>query len=242
MLLPVKKRHHATRKLANFVSFGENTFMATALSKTEVRYPTSDGRPMAETDIHRDQMVALIQMLEYFFADRLEVYVSGNLLLYYVPGNKRKHISPDVFVVFGVAKKKRLYYLAWEEGKNPSVVIEISSKSTKQEDLKKKFELYRDVLQVQEYFLFDPRGEYLQPRLQGFRLRDGEYAPIQLVDGRMPSDILGLELEPEGTSLHLFDPKAGKRLLTPSERAALAEDELERLRRELENLRRQQNS
>lgn len=63
-----------------------------------------------------------------------------------------------------------------------------------------------------------------------------------MVKGRMPSDILGLDLEPEDTTLHLFDPKASKRLLTASERAALAEDEKKSLRRELENLRRQQNS
>src|SRR5437763_6227787 len=94
-----------------------------------VRYPTSDGRPMAETDLHRDLMVNLIQILEYFFLNKPMVYVSGNLLIYFVPGNRRKHISPDVFVVFGVAKKKRDYYLAWEEGKYPSVVIEITSKS-----------------------------------------------------------------------------------------------------------------
>ena len=230
--------------------------MATTISKTEVHYPTSDGRPMAETDIHRDQMVAVIQMLEYFFAARSEVYVSGNPLLYYVQGNKRKHVSPDVFVVFGVAKKKRLYYLLWEEGKGPSVVIEISSSSTKRADLTKKFELYRDILKVQEYFIFDPPGEYLKPRLQGFLLVDGEYVPIAMVDGRMKSELLELELDPEGTTLHLYDPKAGRRLLTPSERAELAEkqnahvaelsrrleDENERLRRELENLRRQQNS
>jgi Uma2 family endonuclease len=237
------------------VTFGENTVMATVISETEVRYPTSDGRPMAETDIHRDQMIALIQMLDHFFADRSDVYVSGNLLMYYVPGDKRKHISPDVFVVFGVPKKKRLYYLTWEEGKNPFVVIEISSKSTKREDLKKKFELYRDILGVQEYFVFDPRGEYLEPRLQGFQLVNGEYVSMTMANGRMPSDILGLELDPEGTTLHLFDPKAGKRLLTPSERAELAEehaslavetnqqleDENRRLRRELDNLRRQKN-
>ena len=51
--------------------------------------------------------------------------------------NKRKHVAPDVFVVIGVAKKKREYYLTWEEGKNPTVVIEITSSSTRQEDIKK---------------------------------------------------------------------------------------------------------
>src|SRR3981081_1879418 len=135
--------------------------MATVSSKAKraLHYPTSDGRPMAENDLHRILMMDLIQTLDYFFADKPMVYVSGNLLIYYVPGNKRKHVAPDVFVVFGVKKEKREYYLTWEEGKNPTVVIEVTSSSTRQEDIKKKFELYRDVLEVKEYFLFDPRRD-----------------------------------------------------------------------------------
>jgi hypothetical protein len=39
-------------------------------------------------------------------------------------------------------------------------------------------------IKVQEYFLFDPLGECLQPRLQGFRLRSGEYRCIRRVKGR----------------------------------------------------------
>jgi Uma2 family endonuclease len=229
--------------------------MATISTKNERRitYPTSDGRPMAETDLHRDLMMALIQILEHHCADKPMVYVSGNLLIYYVPGNKRKHVAPDVFVVIGVAKKKREYYLTWEEGKNPTVVIEITSSSTKQEDIKKKFELYRDVLEVKEYFLFDPRRDYLEPRLQGYRLSKGEYAPIPMIDGRMPSKILGLHLETEGSNLRLFNPETGQWLPTAEERAAQAEErvskvqeqarrleeENQRLRRELEKLLRQ---
>ncbi len=30
-------------------------------------YPTTDGKPMAETDLHRDLMVALIQTLQYYY-------------------------------------------------------------------------------------------------------------------------------------------------------------------------------
>ena len=49
-------------------------------------------------------------------------------------------------------------------------MIEITSKSTKGEDKKTKFELYRDILKVSEYFMFDPTQDYLNPPLQGFRL------------------------------------------------------------------------
>jgi Uma2 family endonuclease len=222
--------------------------MAT-LSRTpfgrKIEYPTRDGRPMAETDWHRDLMSALIAMLQMWYAKVRRVYVSGNLLLYYVPGNKRKHVAPDVFVVRGVSKRKRLYYLLWEERKSPQMIIELTSKSTRKEDLDTKFKLYRDILKVQEYFLFDPFAEYLKPPLCGFRLTDGDYLPIQPIEGRLPSEATGLHLERDGTMLRLYDPATGGWLPTLEEaraRAEAAAEELgaenERLRREIESLRR----
>jgi Uma2 family endonuclease len=205
----------------------------------DIVYPTSDGRPMAETDWHRDIMYALIKVLQSFYTANSNVYVSGNLLLYYVPGDKRRHISPDVFVVKGVPNHPRPYYLLWEEKKRPNLVIEVTSSSTRSEDMKKKFLLYQDVLKVQEYFLFDPFEEYLEPSFQGYRLRQGKYVPIRPAGGRLPSAILGLQLERDGLDLRLFDPKADKWLPTPEERIAQTEAEVERLQRQLETLRRQ---
>ena len=92
-----------------------------------IKYRTSDGRLMAETDDHRELMAALIQTLKSRYAADPDVYVSGNLLVYYVPGNKRRRLAPDVFVVRGVPKHNRDYYLLWEEGKPPEVVIELTS-------------------------------------------------------------------------------------------------------------------
>jgi Uma2 family endonuclease len=223
----------------------------------EIEYPTGDGKPMAETDVHRQDMVDLIDTLGHHFAHEPRVYVSGNLLLYYVEGNPRKHVAPDVLVAFDVPKvPPRDYYLVWKEGKAPDVIFEITSKSTKREDKKTKKELYRDVLEVTEYFQFDPTEDYLKPPLQGFRLVDGEYISIELVNGRLPSQVLGLHLERDGKELRLFDPVTGLRLLTAEERAeaekrlreaAEAERQMiakdnDRLRQEIEALRRRSNS
>jgi Uma2 family endonuclease len=160
--------------------------MSTVVFKTigsNPNYPTSDGRPMAETGHHRILMNDLIESLDAYFADDPTVYVSGNLLLFYEPGNRRRQISPDVFVVKGVAKHKRLNYLTWEEGKGPDFVIELTSSSTRHEDQDTKFRKYRDVLRVKEYFLFDPFGDYLKPPLQGYRLRAGVYQAIRPLQG-----------------------------------------------------------
>jgi Uma2 family endonuclease len=210
-------------------------------------YPTTDGRPMAETDSHRKLMMALIEALDDHFAGDPEVYVSGNLLLFYAEGNRRKHVSPDVFVVFGVPKRDRDNYLLWEERRGPGVVIELTSSSTRKEDRQTKFALYRDVLRVPEYFLFDPFGDWLKPRFQGYRLVAGEYRPMRLKEGRMRSRQLKLWLEPDGKQLRLVDPETGQRLPTRAEarlakeQARLAEEtariqaeaEVERLRAEL---------
>jgi Uma2 family endonuclease len=211
-------------------------------------YPTSDGRPMVETDHHRILMNDLIQTLEAYYADEPMVYVSGNLLLFYEPGNRRRHISPDVFVVKGVPKHERLNYLVWEEGKGPDVTIELTSSSTRHEDQETKFRSYRDVLRVKEYFLFDLFGDYLKPPLQGYRLRAGQYQAIRPIQGRLPSKILELHLERRGTDLRLYNPTTNQGLPTPQERIAQGEEELERLRRqiaqekvEMERLRRQVN-
>jgi hypothetical protein len=128
-----------------------------------------------------------------------------------------------VFVVRGVAKHNRDNYLIWKEKKGPEAAIELTSQSTRDEDVDDKFHLYWDVLKVYEYFLFDPHNEYLQPQLQGYRLIDGQYVRIEPVDGRLPSEILGLHLEANGKELRLYDPATGKWLPTPQEALERAE-------------------
>ncbi len=211
---------------------------ASRINSSSRDYPTSDGKPMAETDDHRQLMVELIETIQWYYRTMPLVYVSGNLLVFYVLGDKRRHVSPDVFVVRGVPKHNRLNYLVWEERKGPELVIELTSKSTMREDLGRKFELYRDKLRVREYFLFDPHGDYLQPPLQGHRLLKGDYVPIKQVAGRLPSKILGLHLEATGRVLRLYDPAVNQWLPTPAELRRQAEEENERLRQEIQALRR----
>jgi Uma2 family endonuclease len=188
---------------------------------------------MGETDLHRQDMVDVIETLEDYFAANPDVYVTGNLLLFYERGNRRKHVAPDVFVVFGVSKQPpRDHYLLWEEGRPPDVVIEITSKTTKREDQRQKRLICRDILKVPEYFQFDPTRDYLKPPLQGFRLVEGEYLPIDPIAGRLRSEKLGLHLEQAATQLRLFDPVAKRRLPTPRERAD--QEALARIRAEAE--------
>ncbi len=190
--------------------------------RDEVEYPESDGKPMAETDVHRDLMAGLIDALKWRYRDDPQIYVSGNLLLYYVEGDPTKSKAPDVFVVKGVEKRLRRIYKLWEEGVAPCAVIELTSKSTRREDQKGKFELYAR-WGVREYFLFDPLNEYLRPALQGYRLRRGGYEVIRADElGRLESKELGVWLERDGTRLRLWDVTTGEEVVDGAERALAA--------------------
>ena len=198
-----------------------------------VHYPTGDGKPVAETPTHRDNLLGLIEALRRHFADDPDVYISGNMFIDYVPGRHRRHVSPDVFVVRGIPDRDRDAYFVWEEGKGPDVVVELTSASTRKEDLVRKFHLYQDTLHVAEYLLFDPKEEYLDPSLRGYRLVEGRYRPIEPDGGRLPSAVLGLHLERHGTDLRLFDPAAGRWIPTRTEAEAAAEAARQRAEDEL---------
>jgi Uma2 family endonuclease len=214
------------------------TPITTKTSLPDIQYPTSDGKPMGETDLHRSVMVAAIETLQMYYATQL-VYVSGNILLYYRPGDKRRHVSPDVMVVKGLEQRDRDNYLLWEEGRAPNVVIEVTSESTREEDLHKKLAIYRDEIRVAEYFLFDPRAEHLQPSLQGHRLSGGRYEPVAPIAGRLPSQELGLHLEADGHQLRFYDPAAQRWLPTRQEALQQKDAALEQKDAEIQRLREQ---
>lgn len=194
----------------------------------DIHYPESDGQPMAETDLHREEMIDLIHALRRRYQDAPDVYVTGNLFLYYVQGDPRAVVAPDVFLVKGVPKGPRRTYKLWEEGRLPSLVIELTSDSTRGEDLSRK-KLCYERLGIEEYFLHDPYQDYLDPALQGFRWANGRYQPIAPeADGSLRSLTTGLLLRTEGVRLRLVDAGTGERLLWDSE----CDELLDRLRRE----------
>jgi Uma2 family endonuclease len=216
-------------------------------AQTHIHYPESDGKPMGETDVHIDALIYLREALRDHFRDDPQVYVAGNMLLYYEEGNPAACVAPDVFAVRGVAKHERRTYKLWEEGQPPAVVFEITSRGSRLEDLGTKRAVYA-MLGVREYFVYDPLGEYLRPPLQGYQLQEGEYQRMPPGgEGELVSQGLGLELRVEQGRLRVVNPATGERLLTPTEAQAArraeaasrrtAEAELERLRAELARLR-----
>jgi Uma2 family endonuclease len=207
----------------------------------EAHYPDSDGEPMAETEIHLEEMVYAWQALKDRFADEPDVFVGADMFLYYRRGDPRAVVAPDGFVVKGVPKRlpgnrQRRKYLLWEEGQAPCFVLETTSESTRVKDREKKG-VYQQ-LGVAEYFQFDPLGEYLSPRLQGFRLVGGRYHPIRpQPDGSLVSQSTGVVIRPEGSELRLTDVATGAPLLRKEEEAK-ARRQAEEARRRAEEARR----
>ena len=168
--------------------------------------------------------------------------MGSDMLVYYVEGDLKRSVVPDVWVTFGVPKlPERRTWLTWLEGKGPDFVLEITSKSTKREDEVSKKTLYEE-LGVKECWQFDPTGDYLDPILKGRELGpNGKYRELALRDRDgvlCHSSLLGLELCLEGGRLFYFDPVRNARLLTSADKddailTAEAERDLEaRLRRE----------
>lgn len=191
----------------------------------EVDYPYCDGQPMAESDAQLQAMLYLLPALRTHYRDCSDVYVGGDMFVYYEAGNPEAVVAPDVFVVMGAAKRAedpRLSYKLWEEAKGPDFVLEVTSRSTWAVDRGEKRALYAR-LGVSEYWLYDPTGERLARRLWGMRLAGGGYRDLVPEAGAraLRSAVLGLELRLEdGGRLRLHDAVAGRDLLGHDEERA----------------------
>ena len=124
-------------------------------------------------------------------------------------------------------------------------MLEVASPGTWREDVGPKRSLYAR-LGVREYFLYDPTGEHLSPRLQGYRLVEGEYVRLPAVESMdrtltLHAETLGLDLWARGERMRFRDPATGEDLLSHEE-AAAAHQAAEARIAELEALLREKSS
>ncbi len=174
-------------------------------------YPSADGQPVAETYDHLYALLTTLEVLKQYLTNR-QATVLGNQFLYYAQGFPKLRVAPDVMVIFDVAPGGRDNYKIWEEGQIPTVIFEMTSFGTKGQDEIFKKTLYEQ-LGVKEYWLFDPKGEWVEQKLRGYRLRGEIYEPIQ--DGR--SEPLQLRLVIEERLIGFYREDTGEKLLIPDE-------------------------
>ncbi|MEH2442130.1 Uma2 family endonuclease [Nostoc sp.] len=188
--------------------------------ESEIFYPSADDQPVAETYDHLYALLTTLEVLKQYLADR-QATVLGNQFLYYAQGFPKLRVAPDVMVIFDVPPGGRDNYKIWEEGQVPTVIFEMTSFGTKGQDEIFKKTLYEQ-LGVKEYWLFDPKGEWVEQQLRGYRLRGEIYEPIQ--DGR--SEPLQLRLVIEGRLIGFYREDTGEKLLITDELAQVLRQEV----------------
>ena len=212
----------------------------------EVKFPPRDiwsEEPSLESYAHLQQILILLQCLEWLWQERNDYFAAANLTIYYSPNQKKSEYfrGPDFFVVLGTERRlDRKSWVVWGEGgKYPDVIVEILSPSTAKIDRGQKKQIYQDIFRTPDYFWFDP--ETLE--LQGFRLMEGQYQAIEPTDrGWLWSDRLGLFLGIYQQQLRYFN-REGELIPTPAEVAkqerqekVLALQQIEQLKSRLREL------
>ncbi len=207
------QRQVIAERIKKFVQDGLNRPLSE--DDPDIFYPSSDGEPLAESDLQFTPLTETVHVLRQRYRDRSDVYVAGTLLLYYRMNDNEVRVAPDVMVVFGVEDYPRDSYIVWrEDGKVPDFVMEIASPGTYSRDVTDKRDVYAG-LGVAEYWRFDPTGNLFSPALEGDRLADGVYQPIPVGTDdagilRGHSDILELDVcVRPGLELKLHDPVNG---------------------------------
>jgi len=190
------------------------------VAQSEIFYPSADGEPVAETYDHLYVLLTTLEVLKQYLADT-QATVLANQFMYYAQGYPKLRVAPDVMVIFDVTPGGRDNYKIWEEGQVPSVIFEMTSSGTKDQDQIFKKTLYEQ-LGVKEYWLFDPKREWQEEQLRGYRLRGEIYETIS--DNR--SEPLQLRLQAEGRLINFYPEDTGEKLLIPDELAQALRQEV----------------
>lgn len=196
----------------------------------EPYYPSSDSEPMGENDVICWLMTTSLDMLKRHFQDDENIYVSSNSFVYYVKGEPKERVAPDLYVVKGVPSRQRRNYKIFEEGVVPQVVFEFTTDSSRFKDLGTKKGLY-ELLGVKEYYVFDPAGEYLSPPFRAYILVDGVFQEREPKSSYF-SEELGLTIKAVDTLLRFYPPDSLQAIPTSGELKTLAEEQAARAEQE----------
>lgn len=204
---------------------------------------------MVQGERHVLTCMEIFGLLRHHFRNQAETLVVHDMK--HLFGRGLSAPSPDVSVVHGLRPDRGDLdsYDARSHGVVPSLVAEVVSPMSariRQTDLTDKVRLYERV-GIREYFIVDtprrPRG-VLRYTLLGYRLdSSGRYQSVPLdTQERLFSETTGVwfQIDPTSDRVLLFDATTGQRLLNLGEqeqRAEAAEEEVARLRAEIERLR-----
>jgi Uma2 family endonuclease len=176
--------------------------------------PEEPGLP---DEFHALQPQLLSRTLSLSQYSRQEMFYALDMNLYYDPAHLNWYKRPDWFLVVGVPRcyqnrDARQSYVLWDEQVPPIVVVEFLSPGTEAEDLGRfadhppkpslpgkppgKFEVYEQIIQIQNYIVYDEQTE----TLRYFRRVNGAYQeqPVAATNPRLwiPELEIGLAIAP----------------------------------------------
>ena len=131
--------------------------MVQAPISSQILYPDSDGKPMAENTEQYEWIVRLVTNLKHLLKDEV-AFVAGDLLWYPVEVEKppAPRQAPDAMVALGRPAGYRGSYKQWEEDNiAPQVVFEILSPSNTRREMAEKQKFYQDYGVLETYY-YDP--------------------------------------------------------------------------------------
>jgi hypothetical protein len=144
----------------------------TAPPRNDVVYPESDGQPIGETGFHVKATILLHDALAALLAGRVDVYIAVDLFLYYERGNPRANKAPRRHGHLRRRQPRAAHLQDLGGARRPRRHLrDLLRRDLRGGPARQARGLPR--LGVAEYVLFDPLGDCLDPRLQGFRLEDG---------------------------------------------------------------------
>ena len=199
-----------------------------------VYYPEERDDEIGESSVHIKLLANLLSILKLYFKNRQDVFLSGNMNLYFEKGNSRKWFAPDLLVAFGVPNVERSSNLLFREQVFPQVIIEIASEKTWRNDIDEKLRTY-EKYGAEEYYVFDPEYAYLSAPLMAYRRENDKLSPVKISDDRIFSPRLGLEIVWTENSFRLYSPNTNEFLRDLEE----SEAEIERLKAEIKRLKAQ---
>ncbi|HYH63607.1 MAG TPA: Uma2 family endonuclease [Urbifossiella sp.] len=180
-----------------------------------VYYPDDDGLPMSDNTWQFNCIVLLHSGLEAVFAERQDVFVAGNHLIYPVKGRADVRQAPDVYVAFGAPKFPRGSYKVWEENDIfPQVVFEVWSPNNRLSAMEDKREFY-ERYGAEEYYIVYPE---FPSHVDGWRREGDRLVRLPELHGFV-SPRLGIRFEVVGGDVKVYGPD-GRPFLAPAEIAA----------------------
>lgn len=173
-----------------------------------IKYPESDGKPMADNTLQYRWIVTIQGGIDAMFKDNPDVFVAGDLLWYPIEGNNKIRVAPDVMVVFERPKSERGSYLQWKENNvTPQIVFEILSPGNTLTEMAKKLQFY-NYYGVEEYYLYDPEKN----DFSGWIRRENDLEVIENVDSWI-SPRLKIRFLKGESELEIYRPD-GRKFLT----------------------------